>query len=73
MYLKQRIQKRNPKFKINFIYIFRTTKDGNFKGAMEYKHKVDVIIEVPQRGIAAQFGRYNQGGEMRGFGRLYFG
>jgi hypothetical protein len=35
---------------------------------MEYKHNVDVIIEVPQRAIAKQLGRYNQGGEMRVFG-----
>ena len=61
-----RIERKNNG--TSFIYIFQTTKDGNFKGAMEYKHNVDVIIEVPQRGIATQFGRYNQGGEMRVFG-----
>lgn len=60
------IERRNPK--IGFVYIFQTTKDGNFKGGMEYKHNVDVVIEVPERGIATQYGRYNQGGEMRIFG-----
>jgi hypothetical protein len=52
---------------ISFIYIFQTTKDGNHKGAMEHKHNVDVVIEVPERGIATQYGRYNQGGEMKVF------
>lgn len=30
--------------------------------AMEHKHNVDVVIEVPERGVATQYGRYNQGG-----------
>lgn len=47
-----------------FVYVFQTTKDGDFKGAMEFKHNVDVIVEVPERGTATQYGRYNQGGEM---------
>jgi len=51
----------------SFIYIFQTTKEGDFKGAMEFKHNVDAVIEVPQRGIASQYGRYNQGGEMKIF------
>ncbi len=52
---------------ISFVYIFQTTKDGDFKGAMKFKHNVDAVIEVPQRGIASQYGRYNQGGEMKIF------
>jgi DNA replication protein DnaC len=60
------IERRNPK--IGFVYIFQTTKDGNFKGGMEYKHNVDVVIEVPEKGIASQYGRYNQGGDMKIFG-----
>ena len=50
-----------------FVYVFQTTKDGNFKGAMEFKHNVDVVIEVPERGIAIQYGRFNQGSEMNIF------
>ncbi len=49
---------------ISFVYVFQTTKDGNFKGAMEFKHNVDVVIEVPERGKAVQYGRFNQGSEM---------
>lgn len=52
---------------ISFAYIFQTTKDGNFKGAMEFKHNVDVVIEVPERGKAIQYGRFNQGSEMNIF------
>lgn len=48
----------------SFIYIFHVTKDGKFKGVNTFQHDVDVVIEVPERGKAIQFGRYNQGGEM---------
>lgn len=48
----------------SFIYIFQATKSGKFKGNNEFQHDVDVVIEVPERGKAVQFGRYNQGGSM---------
>ena len=47
-----------------FIYIFQTTKDGRFRGANTFQHDVDSVIEVPERGKAVQFGRFNQGGEL---------
>jgi hypothetical protein len=48
----------------SFIFVFQTTKDGNFRGKNEFQHDVDIVIEVPAKGKAVQFGRYNQGGEM---------
>lgn len=48
----------------SFIYIFQTTKEGNFRGANSFQHDVDVVIEIPEKGKAVQFGRFNQGGEM---------
>jgi hypothetical protein len=51
----------------SFIYIFQTNKDGNFRGANEFQHDVDVVIEVPEKGTAVQNGRFNQGGEMKIF------
>ncbi len=48
----------------SFIFVFQTTKDGNFRGKNEFQHDVDIVVEVPERGKAVQFGRYNQGGEM---------
>lgn len=51
----------------SFIYIFQTTKEGNFRGGNEFQHDVDIVIEVPEKGLAVQNGRYNQGGEMRIF------
>ena len=64
----QELEKLERKYpETSFVYIFQTTKDGDFKGAMEFKHNVDAVIEVPQRGIASQYGRYNQGGEMKIF------
>ncbi len=48
----------------SMIEIFQTTKQGNFRGGNEFQHDVDVVIEVPEKGKAVQFGRFNQGGEM---------
>lgn len=48
----------------SFIYIFQTRKDGRFRGANQFQHDVDVVIEIPEKGKAVQFGRFNQGGEM---------
>ena len=52
---------------VSFIYIFQTTKEGNFRGANSFQHDVDVVIEVPEKAKAVQFGRFNQGGEMNIF------
>lgn len=51
----------------SFIFIFQTTKDGKFRGANTFQHDVDVVIEIPEKGKAVQFGRFNQGGEMEIF------
>ncbi len=51
----------------SFIFIFQSTKDGNFRGANSFQHDVDVVIEVPEKGKAVQFGRFNQGGEIEIF------
>ena len=51
----------------SFIYIFQTTKQGNFRGGNEFQHDVDVVIEVPEKGKAVQFGRFNQGGAINIF------
>jgi predicted ATP-dependent serine protease len=56
------LRKNNPGK--SFIFVFQTTKDGNFRGKNEFQHDVDVVIEVGEQGKAIQFGRYNQGGEM---------
>jgi hypothetical protein len=47
----------------SFIFVFQSTKDGNFRGANSFQHDVDVVIEVPEKGIAMQYGRFNQGGK----------
>lgn len=48
----------------SFIYVYQVTKDGKFRGTNDAAHDVDVVIRIPERGKAVQFGRYNQGGEM---------
>lgn len=57
--------KRYPN--ISFIYVFQATKHGAFRGSNEFQHDVDVVIEVPEKGIARQFGRFNQGATMKIF------
>lgn len=54
----------------SFIYIFQSTKGGNFRGENSFQHDVDVVIEVPQKGKAIQMGRFNQGGEMNIFNNV---
>jgi hypothetical protein len=47
----------------SFVFIFQTTKEGKFRGANTFQHDVDSVIEVPEKGKAVQFGRFNAGGE----------
>ncbi|MBX3164676.1 MAG: hypothetical protein KF900_09350 [Bacteroidetes bacterium] len=58
---------RNANPEKSFVYVFQTTKEGNFRGGNEFQHNVDSVIEIPEKGLAIQNGRYNQGGEMRIF------
>jgi predicted ATP-dependent serine protease len=54
-----RLRKENPK--TAFIYIFHTTKEGNFRGRQDFAHDVDVIIEI-ENGVANANGRFGVGG-----------
>lgn len=60
-----KLKNQNPSK--SFIFIFQSTKDGNFRGANSFQHDVDVVIEVPEKGKAVQMGRFNQGGELEIF------
>lgn len=60
-----RLKAQNPTK--SFIFIFQSTKEGNFRGANSFQHDVDVVIEVPEKGKAVQFGRFNQGGDIQIF------
>jgi hypothetical protein len=51
----------------SFVFIFQTTKEGKFRGANTFQHDVDSVIEVPEKGKAVQYGRFNQGGEIQIF------
>lgn len=51
----------------SFVFIFQTTKDGKFRGANTFQHDVDSVVELPEKGKAVQYGRFNAGGEMRIF------
>lgn len=58
------IRAENPN--ISFVAVLQTTKKGQFKGSQEFAHNCDIIINV-EKGIAFQFGRYNQGGQINIF------
>lgn len=55
------IKKENPK--TAFVFIFHSTKEGNFRGQQDFAHDVDVIINV-ENGIAKANGRFGVGGRM---------
>lgn len=59
------LEKRYPN--TSFTYVFQATKHGAFRGSNKFQHNVDVVIEVPKKGIATQYGRFNQGSEMKIF------
>ena len=58
----KKLKEKNPN--ISFIYIFHVTKNGKARGTNEYMHNVDIVIQIPEKGKAVQFGRFNQGGAM---------
>lgn len=59
-----RLHKENPK--TAFIFIFHTTKEGNFRGKQDFAHDVDVIIDV-ENGVAKANGRFSVGQELNIF------
>ncbi len=59
------LRRKNPGK--SFVFVFQTTKEGVFRGNNEFQHDVDVVVDIPEKGKAVQFGRFNQGGEMRIF------
>jgi hypothetical protein len=61
----QRLKKANAGK--SFFPVHQTTKAGTFRGDNRHLHNVDSVIELPERGRAVQYGRFNQGGEMQIF------
>jgi len=59
------LKQQNPN--VSFIYIFQTTKSGLFRGSNEFQHDVDIVVHIPEKGLAESFGRFNAGGEMQIF------
>jgi len=48
--------------KVIYLY-FPDNEGGQFQRANEFQHDVDIVIEVPEKGLAVQNGRFNQGDE----------
>jgi hypothetical protein len=57
----RKLRQDNPR--TAFIFIYHTTKGGQFRGNQEHAHDVDVIIEVAD-GKAKGNGRFGVGGEI---------
>jgi len=57
----RKLRQDNPR--TAFIFIYHTTKGGNFRGKQEHAHEVDVIVEVAD-GKAKGNGRFGVGGEI---------
>jgi len=51
--------------KIGFIYVFQSTKNGNFKGSQEYSYDVDVVIETDQGIAKTEKSRFGGSGEVK--------
>lgn len=60
----RKLRQDNPR--TAFIFIYHTTKEGNFRGKNENAHEVDVIVEVAD-GKAKGNGRFGIGGEIKVF------
>jgi hypothetical protein len=48
----------------SFVFIFHSSKQGQFRGGSALAHEVDVIIEV-EPGLVKASGRLHAGGELR--------
>lgn len=59
-----KMKKDNPK--TAFVFIFHSTKEGNFRGQQDFAHDVDVIINV-ENGNAKANGRFGIGGKLEVF------
>jgi len=46
----ERLKDQNPT--VSFVWIFQSTKDGNFRGSKDFEHLVDVSIIVNELGFA---------------------
>jgi hypothetical protein len=56
-----KLRKSHPK--TAFIFIFHTTKEGNFRGKQDFAHDVDMIIKV-ENGAAKANGRFGVGEDL---------
>jgi len=55
------LSNNNPR--TSFVFIFHSTKNGNFRGMNQFAHDVDVIVKV-EKGKAIGNGRFSPGGIM---------
>ena len=61
MELEDLVKLKHANPRTSFVFIFHSTKQGQFRGGNELAHEVDVIIEV-EPGVVKASGRFNAGG-----------
>lgn len=49
---------------ISWAYIFKTTKDGKFRGSQDFEHLVDVSVRIEDGEAWAEKGRFGGNGKM---------
>ncbi len=62
--LEDLVQLKSSHPRTSFVFIFHSTKQGQFRGGNALSHEVDVIIEV-EPGLVQSSGRFHAGGELR--------
>ncbi len=46
-----------------YVYIFQTTKDGEFRGNQQFMHDVDTVVKVHQMRATTEKNRFGVGGK----------
>ena len=59
----RKLQSSNPR--ISFIYVFKSTKDGKFRGSQDFEHMVDVSVRVEDGEAVVEKSRFGGRGEFK--------
>ena len=58
----QKMRIKNPK--ISFVYVFKSTKDGNFRGSQDFEHDVDISVKIENGFALTEKSRFGGSGFM---------
>jgi hypothetical protein len=64
--LNEQLANLKRKYPANaFVFIFQTTKDGNFCSSNSFQYDVNVVVEVADKGKAMWMCRFCQDGSIK--------